>query len=246
MRIDYLGQMKDVRIEKNNTRVAIVSYNEFTEKENIEKLLELMKEEEEDWYSKVSEFEGSFTVSMEDREEFEYFKKWYKKAKKSIKENKEVPEVEAQEEIKTYVAEYENEEFRAVHAHNDSEALEIAHSFENNLGRMIKLFEIFPLSFDVRQVKEEEETAEVEEEKKEASKLQIVKITAKEMRTKYIGSRGGCITGTHYALYEEGKGFCSFDGKGAYILKGNTGKNALQGVIDAGGFIGEMKYTQSI
>lgn len=79
-----------------------------------------------------------------------------------------------------------------------------------------------------------------------AKKMKVVKITAKEMNEKYIGIRGGYITGTHYALYEEGKGFYSFDGKRAYVLKGNTGKNALQSIIDAGGFCGEMKFTATI
>lgn len=76
--------------------------------------------------------------------------------------------------------------------------------------------------------------------------LKIIKITAKEMNTKYSGSRGGYITGTHYALCEEGKGFCSFDGKRAYILKGNTGKNALQSIIDEGGFCETIKYVATI
>ena len=76
--------------------------------------------------------------------------------------------------------------------------------------------------------------------------LKMVKITAKEMNEKYCGSRGGYITGTHYALVEDGKGFCSLDGKTAYILKGNTGKNALQSIIDAGGFCGTIKYVAAI
>lgn len=76
--------------------------------------------------------------------------------------------------------------------------------------------------------------------------LKIMKITAKEMNGKYCGARGGYITGTHYALVEEGKGICSLDGKKPYILKGNTGKNAMQEIIDAGGFIGEIKYLPAI
>ena len=67
----------------------------------------------------------------------------------------------------------------------------------------------------------------------------IVEITAKEMNTKYMGARMGKIRGRHYAIYEEGKGYCSFDGIRAYILKS---KDAMQSIIDAGGFIGEMQY----
>ena len=76
--------------------------------------------------------------------------------------------------------------------------------------------------------------------------LKIMKITAKEMNKKYCGERGGYITGTHYTLVEEGMGICSLDGKKPYILKGNTGKNAMQAIIDAGGFIGEIKYLPAI
>ena len=76
--------------------------------------------------------------------------------------------------------------------------------------------------------------------------MKIVKITAKEMNSKYCGPSGGYITGAHYALFEDGKGFCSLDGKGAYILKGNTGKNALQSIIDAGGFCGSIYHVATI
>ena len=76
--------------------------------------------------------------------------------------------------------------------------------------------------------------------------LKMVKITAKEMNEKYCGSRGGYITGTHYTLVEEGKGFCSLDGRHAYILKGKSGKEAMQSIIDAGGFIGAIKYLPAI
>lgn len=76
--------------------------------------------------------------------------------------------------------------------------------------------------------------------------MTIVKITAKEMNKKYCGPRCGTITGTHYALFEDGKGFCSLDGEKPYILKGNTGKNALQSIIDAGGFCGSISYLATI
>lgn len=76
--------------------------------------------------------------------------------------------------------------------------------------------------------------------------MKIIKITAKEMNSKYCGQRGGHITGAHYALFEDGKGFCSLDGKAAYILKGNTGKNALQSILDAGGFCGNISHVATI
>lgn len=76
--------------------------------------------------------------------------------------------------------------------------------------------------------------------------MKIVKITAKEMNSKYCGPAGGFITGTHYALFEDGKGFCSMDGKGAYILKGNAGRSALQSIIDAGGFCGNVYHVATI
>lgn len=76
--------------------------------------------------------------------------------------------------------------------------------------------------------------------------LNIIKITAKELNTKYSGVRGGYLTGTHYALVEDGKGICSLDGKTPYILKGNGGKNALQSIIDAGGFVGNISYLPTI
>lgn len=76
--------------------------------------------------------------------------------------------------------------------------------------------------------------------------MKIIKITAKEMNSKYCGQHGGYITGAHYALFEDGKGFCSLDGKMAYILKGNTGKNALQSIIDAGGFCGSIYHVATI
>ena len=76
--------------------------------------------------------------------------------------------------------------------------------------------------------------------------LKIIRITAKEMNEKYCGARGGYVTGSHYALYEESKGFCSFDGKRAYILAGKYGKAALQKIIDDGGFCCPINYVPTI
>lgn len=76
--------------------------------------------------------------------------------------------------------------------------------------------------------------------------MKVVKISAKEMNEKHSGPCGGYITGAHYALYEEGKGFYSSDGKRTYILKGNTGKKALQAILDAGGLIGAVQYLPTI
>ena len=81
---------------------------------------------------------------------------------------------------------------------------------------------------------------------KGVKQMKIMKISAKEMNEKYCGQRGGYITGAHYAIYEDGKGFCSLDGKKAYILKGNSGKSAMQSIIDAGGFTGNIHYVPAI
>ena len=87
----------------------------------------------------------------------------------------------------------------------------------------------------------------IEFKRNDENNLQIVKIPAKEMNAKYVGRNGGNITGTHYTLFKAGKGFVSLDGgKTTYILKGNTGKDALQSIIDAGGFCGEISYRQTI
>ena len=66
------------------------------------------------------------------------------------------------------------------------------------------------------------------------------------MNNIYSGTRGGNITGTHYALFEDGKGYCSLDGITPYILKGITGKNALQSIIDAGGFCEPISYLSTL
>ena len=76
--------------------------------------------------------------------------------------------------------------------------------------------------------------------------MTVVKISAREMNEKYSGPCGGYITGAHYALYEEGKGFYTHDGKRAYILKGNIGKKALQAILDAGGITGAVQYLPTI
>ena len=47
------------------------------------------------------------------------------------------------------------------------------------------------------------------------------------------------------ALYVEGKGFVSLDGgKTVYLPQG--GRKALQSILDAGGFCGEVDYIQPI
>ena len=61
----------------------------------------------------------------------------------------------------------------------------------------------------------------------------------------YIGPRGGYPKGTHYCLYETGKGFCSLDkGKTTYMLAGREGLKAMERIIETGGFIGEIAYRQ--
>lgn len=76
--------------------------------------------------------------------------------------------------------------------------------------------------------------------------MTIIKISAKEMNEKYIGARGGYITGAHYGLYEEGQGYVSLDSKRAYLLPGKTGKAAMQSIIDAGGFCGAIAFVETI
>lgn len=77
--------------------------------------------------------------------------------------------------------------------------------------------------------------------------MEVIKITAKKLNAAgYCGPLGGWITGTHYALFQDGKGFVSLDNKHVYILKGNVGREALQGIIDAGGFVGPVYYKQNI
>lgn len=54
----------------------------------------------------------------------------------------------------------------------------------------------------------------------------------------YIYENGGL------ALYEEGKGFISLDGEKVYIPIG--GRKALQSILDAGGFCGEVQYIRPV
>ena len=76
----------------------------------------------------------------------------------------------------------------------------------------------------------------------------IISFTAKQiMDAGYSGPMGGAISGTHYAIYEDGKGFCSLDGgRTVFMLQGKRGKRSLQDIIDAGGFVGEISYRQAI
>lgn len=76
--------------------------------------------------------------------------------------------------------------------------------------------------------------------------MTVIKITAKEMNEKYCGVHGGYIKGAHYGIYEEGKGFCSMNGKTAYLLKGASGKAAMESIVAAGGFLGNIKYVAAI
>lgn len=50
----------------------------------------------------------------------------------------------------------------------------------------------------------------------------------------------GVYSITGFALYEEGKGFVSLDGKLPYSPVG--GRMALQSILDAGGFTSEPNY----
>ena len=76
----------------------------------------------------------------------------------------------------------------------------------------------------------------------------IISFTAKQiMEAGYSGPMGGALSGTHYAIYEDGKGFCSLDGgRTVYMLTGKMGRKSLQDIIDAGGFVGEIGYRQTI
>ena len=79
-------------------------------------------------------------------------------------------------------------------------------------------------------------------------KYRIISYTPDQIeKAGYYGPRGGAIRKTHYAIYEDGKGFCSLDGGlTAYVLSGKSGREAMQSIIDAGGFIGEISYKQTI
>lgn len=79
-------------------------------------------------------------------------------------------------------------------------------------------------------------------------RFEIVSFTAKQMRDAgYCGQQGGYITGRHYAIRETGKGFVSLDGgRTVFLMKGRYGKETMQGIIDGGGFLGEVDYLESI
>ena len=79
-------------------------------------------------------------------------------------------------------------------------------------------------------------------------RYKIISFTAKQiMEAGYSGPLGGTLSGTHYAIYEDGKGFCSLDGgRTVYMLTGKRGRKSLQDIIDAGGFVGEIGYRQTI
>lgn len=81
MTITYYGQMKDV---KQNTRCAEIGFNEYSEKDTklADRLIDLM-EKVTDWKCSGG-FEDCYLVKVEDREDFEEFKKWYKEAKKTL------------------------------------------------------------------------------------------------------------------------------------------------------------------
>lgn len=76
----------------------------------------------------------------------------------------------------------------------------------------------------------------------------IISFTAKQiMEAGYTGPMGGRLSGTHYAIYEYGKGLCSLDGGcTVFMMTGKSGKDSIQDIIDAGGFIGNISYRQTL
>ena len=78
--------------------------------------------------------------------------------------------------------------------------------------------------------------------------LKLRKFTARQMEAAgYCGPRGGGISGTRYALEEEGKGLCSLDGgKSVFLLAGPSGKRAMEQFIADGGFLNQIAYRESI
>ena len=77
MRINYRGQMKDV---KHNTRYAEICYKDSEEKlvERITSLMLKVTDYDYDGYDNM------ITVSVADKEEFEEFAKWFRNARKVI------------------------------------------------------------------------------------------------------------------------------------------------------------------
>ena len=66
--------------------------------------------------------------------------------------------------------------------------------------------------------------------------MEIVKFTAKQLQKAGLsGKRGGTIHGAGYAI-KDAAGYISLNGVYPYILRGPSGKAALQAIIEAGGF----------
>lgn len=62
----------------------------------------------------------------------------------------------------------------------------------------------------------------------------------KNLRNYKFKDEIGIYSTTGFALYEDGKGFISLDGKTPYSPAG--GKKALQSILNAGGFLSEPDY----
>ena len=79
-------------------------------------------------------------------------------------------------------------------------------------------------------------------------KYRVMRFTAKQlMAAGYSGPQGGVVKGAFYAIYENGKGFVSLDkGRTAYMLPGKQGKESMESIIKAGGFVGEVSYRKAI
>jgi hypothetical protein len=72
--------------------------------------------------------------------------------------------------------------------------------------------------------------------------LTLIKISAKTLEAAgYAGPRLGSLRGTYWVL-KDAEGYCSFDGRTAYMLHGPSGKAAMQSIIDAGGFLPGIKH----
>ena len=62
----------------------------------------------------------------------------------------------------------------------------------------------------------------------------------KNLRNYKFKDEIGIYSTTGFALYEDGKGFISLDGKTPYSPAG--GKKALQSILNAGGFLSAPDY----
>jgi hypothetical protein len=82
MRISYSGQMRN---HKYNTRSANIEWNEDNpaEEKLAERIIHLA--ENTTHWQKIDGYNGMFTVSVENREDYEDFVKWYKQAKKMFR-----------------------------------------------------------------------------------------------------------------------------------------------------------------